>query len=124
MLGPAGTAHCNLADWNKFITELILTWNNKGHLIKDKEIAKKYFTSKQGSPYIFGGWGRNDDKLKTPMFTHNGSNTFNYATALFSPEKHTVILLATNSGQPSAEKSIKALSKSIVGLTLKQKAKN
>ncbi|MBI4400667.1 MAG: serine hydrolase [Nitrospirae bacterium] len=120
MLGPAGTAHCNLEDWRKFISELILAWRGNGILLRDREIAATYFSNAKGSPYTYGGWGRSDDKFKTAVFQHNGSNTFNYAVALFAPAEDTIVLLATNSGRPEAEEAMQMLKKSLSDIVFRR----
>lgn len=117
MLGPAGTVHCNLRDWHKFIIELLRTWKGTGNLITDQSVAKVYF-EKGNESYTFGGWGRNDDKFKTPLFQHSGSNTFNFASAEFLPEKDLIILIVTNRGDDVAETAMRDFLKSLNRLFL------
>jgi CubicO group peptidase (beta-lactamase class C family) len=118
MLGPAGTVHCNLIDWHKFVVELIEIWNGKGVLLTDQAIAKMYF-QRGNETYVYGGWGRNDEKLKTPVFQHSGSNTLNFATAQFLPDKDLIVLIATNRGDDRAEKAMRDFLKAINKLVLR-----
>jgi CubicO group peptidase (beta-lactamase class C family) len=105
-VGPAGTVHCSLEDWQKFINELVEVWRGKGKLLVSRETVDRYFKNPPDNPYALGGWGRNDNTYGTPVFQHDGSNTFNYAVALFAPEMGVSILLVTNSGQPEAAKAM------------------
>jgi len=114
MLGPAGTVHCNLSDWRKFITELTAAWNDRGQLLKDKSVVDLYFASANDSVYTYGGWGRIQGKYKSVVFSHDGSNSFNYVVAFFSPDENSGFLLATNSGAPEAEAAIGKLKKFLV----------
>lgn len=117
MLGPAGTVHCSLLDWNKYISELISTYNGRGSLLKDKSVVTKYFSTSSSGHYTFGGWGK-ADKYKTIGYSHNGSNTFNYAIASFFPETGDVVLMVTNSGTAEAEAALTKLHKQILGLII------
>lgn len=115
MLGPAGTAHCSLQDWHKFVLELTRIWKRTGSLITDSRVTREYFGDPHSS-YTAGGWGRNDEKYKTPLFQHSGSNTLNFATAEFAPDRELVILIATNRGDATAETAMRELMKSLNGL--------
>jgi D-alanyl-D-alanine carboxypeptidase len=106
VLGPAGVVHCSLKDWNKFISKLSSFFNQN-------KVAKEFATA-PGGFYTYGGWLRNDEKLKTPTFQHDGSNSFNYAVAFFAPEKEITILLATNTGTPEAAKAMGQLKLAIL----------
>lgn len=113
LIGPAGSVHCSLDEWKKFIDELTRTWHRSGQFLKDDKIIEKYFSAKADNIYTLAGWGRNDDKFKTPTFQHNGSNTFNYAVAFFAPQKQAAVFLATNSGQPEVEPAMQKLKKKL-----------
>lgn len=120
MLGPAGTVHCNLEDWSKFILELNNVWRAKGQLLKNAQIASVYFSNAPNSDYTYGGWGRVDKKYSTPLFLHDGSNTFNYAVAMFAPEKDAFILLITNTAHPEGDAAMLKLKKSIADIVFSQ----
>lgn len=106
-IGPAGSVHCNLEDWSKFVYELVNVYQNKGQLLKQVQLAEKYFKNSNGF-YTFGGWGKSGDYSNT-IFQHAGSNTFNYAIATFSPKENTVLLLTMNTAQPKSQKSFMEL---------------
>jgi D-alanyl-D-alanine carboxypeptidase len=86
-LGPAGTVHCNLEDWRKFIAEVTETWNGRSQLLKNKDIGSKYFTNAKDSSYTYGGWVRIEDKYRSVVFSHDGSNSFNKVYLLLVVEK-------------------------------------
>ncbi|MGE0172505.1 MAG: serine hydrolase domain-containing protein [Oligoflexales bacterium] len=112
-VGPAGTVHCSLEDWEKFVGELQNAWHGKGALLRNKDVSKQYFAAAPGSPYTYGGWGRKEEPFATSTFEHDGSNTFNYAVAFFAPEKNLTVLLVANSGQPDVGKALGHLKKAI-----------
>lgn len=125
-IGPAGTVHCSLEDWQKFITELELVWNHKGTLLKDPAIASTYFDcthTPQGgaivdNSYTYGGWIRNNQKYGIPVLQHSGSNTLNDAIGLFAPDRGISILLVTNTFTAEADRTLGELKKSILKLAL------
>lgn len=98
LLGPAGTVHCSLTDWNLFIQELMSGQSGLGKLMYDPKVAKKYFqTSDDKSDYTFGGWGRRQSKDGLVFYAHSGSNTFNYASAAFSFDTNKALFMVMNS---------------------------
>lgn len=109
MLGPAGTVHCSLQDWGRFVTELIATHKGQGRFLKRADVVEKYFATNGAATdmYTHGGWGRLVSPKGTVAFQHSGSNTMNYATALFSPDKNTFVLMTTNAGHPPLEKAFR-----------------
>lgn len=111
MLGPAGTVHCSLVDWKKFIEELTVAWGGKGQLLTNKSVVSNYFINAKDSVYTAGGWGRIEGKYKSIVFSHDGSNTFNYASAFFSPGTNSGFLIVTNVAGTKAEAAITKLKK-------------
>ena len=116
LVGPAGTVHCNLTDWAQFASEVIALWNQKSLLIKNKETREQYFKTFQGQFYTLGGWMREDEEFKTPTFMHDGSNTFNYATALIAPAQNTIILITTNTATHEAKSALNTLKQQLFKL--------
>jgi hypothetical protein len=49
--------------------------------------------------YTVGGW-IGVKVSDTTILTHDGSNTFNYATALLVPSREVAVLVVTNQGGP------------------------
>ena len=117
MIGPAGSVHCNLFDWAKFVDEVMNSNEGKGSLLKDKKVSYVYMSpAKSGFNYTFGGWGYKKSETKKTVYQHSGSNTLNYATVLFSPESKLKVFLAMNIAQPKAEGQFREVLKKIVDL--------
>lgn len=113
LLGPAGTAHCSLEDWSKFIHELMNAAQGKGKLLRKRELALRLLSPASGTPYTYGAWiSRQEGKITT--FAHDGSNTFNYAKAWFAPEKRAIVLIATNAVTAPGEPALRKLQKTLI----------
>jgi CubicO group peptidase (beta-lactamase class C family) len=89
-LGPAGTVHCSLEDYGKFLN-LHATGEPAG--IVTPESMQHLHTSRDGQ--YAGGWGVVDSP-KGPILIHSGSNTLWYATALVAPQPHFTFAITTN----------------------------
>jgi CubicO group peptidase (beta-lactamase class C family) len=90
-LGPAGTVHCNVTDWSRFL-KLFLMEENK--IISAKSVAK--LTTPTGN--YAGGWGVIEQPwAKGVIFTHNGSNSTWYSCVMIAPELNRAYLVVTNS---------------------------
>ena len=96
-IGPAGTVHCSLSDWMKFLQNETAGYKGKGKILSPALFQKLFQAGKDGT-YTYGAWLRVDRSwAKGPIFTHDGSNTFNYASAVMAPEIDSIYLAATNS---------------------------
>lgn len=104
-LGPGGKVHCSMADWAKFVLELLPTSPRSPRLLKP-ETLKTLLTPSEGGTYAMGwivaerpwGGGR--------VFAHAGSNTMNYAVAWLAPLRDFAVLVATNQGNGGADKAV------------------
>ena len=91
-LGPAGTVHCSLRDWGKFI-ELFL--GARPDYLTAGSLAR-LTTPPPGADYAFG-WGIIQTS-SSPALTHAGSNTFWLADAWVFPDRDRAYLSVTNCG--------------------------
>lgn len=102
-LGPAGTVHCSLEDYGKFLnlhalgTPALVTPESLQHL----------HTPSEGGHYA-GGWGLIPSP-NGPIFTHSGSNTMWYVTAIFSPKTKVAFVVATNKFEPKLDAFLEQL---------------
>lgn len=104
VMGPAGTVHCTLVDWGKFITDLLRGSRGEKALFKPA-IYKMLQTPTGGSNYALG-WGVAErDWGGGKVLTHNGSNTMNLAVAWVAPVRNFAVLIVTNQGPPVAVKA-------------------
>ena len=101
VMGPAGTVHCSLADWGKFITDQLAGLNGRDGLLKAATYAAMH-APPFGGNYAFGWlvvdrpWGGGT------VFTHSGSNTMNFATVWMAPKRDFAVLAVTNRGGDEA----------------------
>jgi CubicO group peptidase (beta-lactamase class C family) len=84
VMGPAGTIHCSLTDWAKFIADQLRGARGERALLKT-ETYKRLHTPPFGGDYALGwtvterAWGGGR------VLTHAGSNTMNFALVWMSP---------------------------------------
>ncbi|RYZ58505.1 MAG: class C beta-lactamase-related serine hydrolase [Proteobacteria bacterium] len=101
--GPAGTVHCSMQDWAKFLTIHRNGFNGKSSVILEAEGFKKLHEAYPGQEYTYGAWGR----IPQPWaggdaLTHAGSNNGNYVTAWIAPKKNLILLSVANMGGEAA----------------------
>jgi D-alanyl-D-alanine carboxypeptidase len=107
-LGPAGTVHCSLEDYGKFLrlhstlTPPLVTPETMQHLQTARHMG------------YAGGW-MVISSPKGSMLVHSGSNTMWYATAMVAlttkPEDKLVFVMATNRGSDAIESVFERLVK-------------
>jgi CubicO group peptidase (beta-lactamase class C family) len=105
-LGPAGTVHCSLEDYGKF---LALVSTGKPALVSTE--AMQHLVTAGSNGYA-GGW----IVIATPrgtVLTHNGSNTLWYAIAMVAiaakPEDRWTFVMATNRGSDAIDNAFDRL---------------
>jgi hypothetical protein len=104
VLGPAGTVHCTLGDWAKFIADQLRGARGQNGLLK-AESYRMIQTPHFGGEYALG-WGVGERKWANgKVLTHTGSNTMNYALAWVAPLRDAAFLVCTNMGGNSATKA-------------------
>jgi CubicO group peptidase (beta-lactamase class C family) len=104
-IGPAGTVHCSIGDWAKYVALHLRGEKKDGKLLR-AESFKKLHTPAKSPPtdtqYALGwivaerpwGGGR--------VLTHAGSNSMWYAVTWIAPERDFAVLVACNQGGESA----------------------
>jgi D-alanyl-D-alanine carboxypeptidase len=102
-LGPAGTVHCSLEDYGKFLN-LHATGQPEG--LVSPESMQHLHTPRDGN--YAGGWGTVDGP-KGIVLVHSGSNTFWYATALVAPGTGFVFAIVTNKFEEGIENELGTL---------------
>ena len=101
-LGPAGTVHCSLADWGKFVAMHIRGERGEKTLVSP-ESMKRLHQAQAGGSYAMG-WGVVlRDWAGGAAWSHNGSNGLFFATVWAAPAKGLVFLSATNRGGDEAQ---------------------
>ncbi|HXH31808.1 MAG TPA: serine hydrolase domain-containing protein [Bacteriovoracaceae bacterium] len=119
--GPAGTVHCSLQDWNKYLSIHTAGFKGSDGFLK-AETFKKLHTRypEEGETYTYGGWRRlKRNWAKGETLTHSGSNVMNYATVWIAPEIEAVLLSTSNMGDSSAQTATNEVLEHIIKLFLK-----
>ena len=95
--GPAGTVHCTLADWARFVA---LHLSEGEDAVVTEETLARLYRGHEGStpPYALGwllherGWGGGQ------VLNHDGTNTNWYCVVWAAPKRGFAVLAATNQG--------------------------
>src|SRR5579864_4277324 len=98
VIGPAGTVHCSIGDWAKFIQAHLRGERGEPGLLKPETI--KYLHTAPFGDYGFG-WGHAQRPWAGGLaLTHTGSNTMNLAIVWMAPLKDFAVLVMTNQADP------------------------
>jgi hypothetical protein len=101
VLGPAGTVHCSVGDWAKYILEHVRGESGGSKLLKS-ETFKRLHTPRPGEDYM-GGWMVTEREWGGgKVLTHAGSNTMNFCVAWLAPLRDFAVLVMTNQGGEKA----------------------
>jgi CubicO group peptidase (beta-lactamase class C family) len=104
VLGPAGTVHCSIADWSKFITDQLRGARGSGSLLKP-DTYKALHTPRFGGSYAFG-WGVTTRVWAGgTVLQHSGSNTMNFCVVWVAPLRDMAVLAVTNQGGDAAARA-------------------
>ena len=101
-LGPAGTVHCSLEDYGKFLS---LHATGSPSIVTPETFQHLQTARSMG---YAGGWMVVTSK-RGPLLMHSGSNTMWYATAVVAPGEKLAFVIVTNSGSDALEKSLEKL---------------
>jgi hypothetical protein len=101
VLGPAGTVHCSIADWSKFVADQLRGARGAGALLK-ADTYKTLHTPRFGGNYAFG-WGVTTRVWAGgTVLQHSGSNTMNLCVLWVAPLRDMAVLAVTNQGGEAA----------------------
>jgi CubicO group peptidase (beta-lactamase class C family) len=101
VLGPAGTVHCSIADWSKFIADQLRGARGERALLKS-ETYKALHTPRFGGTYAFG-WGVTTRVWSGgAVLQHSGSNTMNLCVLWVAPLRDVAVLAVTNQAGDAA----------------------
>jgi CubicO group peptidase (beta-lactamase class C family) len=104
VLGPAGTVHCSIQDWSKFIADQLRGERGNGALLKP-DTYKALHAPRFGGNYAFG-WGIASRRWAGGVtLTHSGSNTMNFCVVWIAPLRDFAVLAVTNQGGPDAQEA-------------------
>jgi len=98
-LAPTGGVHCSMADWGRFLVELLDGFNGTSDYLTQSSVARLIEPSPAPVPGFDGGaalgWLVTDGPDGTAWF-HNGSNTAWHSQAAIVPAIDRVVLAVSN----------------------------
>ncbi len=98
-LGPAGTVHCSLADWAKFVAIHVSGARGADNLLPASVYALLHQPrSPDPNPYALGWFVLPRPWAGGNALHHVGSNTMNLANVWAAPAKDTALLVVANCG--------------------------
>ena len=107
-LGPAGTVHCSLADWAKFVEDHMHGERGAPTTLPLPVSAWHELHTPNGIYAL--GWGVNlRPWAHGPVLSHDGSNGMGYATVVASPGDDRVFLVVANRGPDTAATATRAI---------------
>ena len=98
-LGPAGTVHCSMADWSKFVALHLQAARGESRLLKQESFQKLH--ARRGNDkdeYALGWIVAERPWANGKVLTHNGSNTHWYAVTWLAPKKNMAFMATSNVG--------------------------
>lgn len=106
VIGPAGTVHCSIRDWAKYITLHLRGAQGDSKLLEPATFTKLHAPVGDEPPRYAMGWGvARRDWGGGDMLTHAGSNTMWFAVTWVAPRRDFAVLVASNQGGDKAEKA-------------------
>lgn len=105
-IGPAGTVHCSLADWGKFLTMHVAGARGEPTLLSAATM-KRLHTPPAGGDYA-QGWSVLHRSWGGPgvVLTHAGSNTMWFAVTWLAPDKDLAFAVVTNRAKGNTDKLV------------------
>ena len=121
--GPAGTVHCSMADWGRFLTELLRGARGESEHFEKTTVDRLFAAVDAPVENIEGagsalGWVRFDGGPNGSVLLHDGSNTFWYSQAIVVPGLDLVVLGVANheaTGAAAVGAALQALSEMYPG---------
>lgn len=98
-LGPAGTVHCTLEDWARFIALQLKSGDTK---LLSRDQLNQLVTPT--GDYAAGWIVQERSWANGKVITHNGSNSTWYATVWVAPKKNRAYVVVTNSYDDQSQK--------------------
>jgi CubicO group peptidase (beta-lactamase class C family) len=103
-IGPAGTVHCSIEDWAKYIALHLRGDEGDAKLLKT-DTFRVLHTPPKGADYAMG-WGVAERQWAGgTALTHAGSNTMWYAVTWLAPCRNFAVVICCNQGGDEAAKA-------------------
>lgn len=117
-IAPAGTVHCSVIDWAKFLQAHLRGENGFGGILEPGTFRKLH--TPPFDDYAFGWLAVDRPWAGGRALTHAGSNTQNYAVAWIAPKKDFAVAVMTNQGGDQAAKAADAAASALIQFALKK----
>ena len=119
VMNSAGRLHLSVADYNRFLAETLKQARGEKGLLKPATAQKVFTNPYPISPHSLSGWlgFRKEPGAKGLILAHDGSNSFNYCTAVILPDRNLAFCVLTNQGGPGGpgEKACHEVQKELRG---------
>ncbi len=112
-LGPAGTVHCSMADWAKFVAFHLQGARSDAQFLSAETFARMH-TPSDGHSYAHGWQVTRRDWAGGRVLTHSGSNRSWKAVVWIAPERNFAVLVAANCGGDNAVKGCDAAAAALI----------
>ena len=119
VMGPAGTVHCTLSDWAKFVADQLRGDRGGPGLLK-RATYERLHTPPFGGDYALGWLVTQREWGGGTVFTHAGSNTMNFAVVWVAPKRDFAVLVVSNQGGPAAAKGCDEAASALIQWFLKR----
>ena len=100
-IGPAGTVHCTVGDWAKFVSLHLAGARGQGKLLKN-ETFQKLHKAPDGGEYALGWVVVPSPMGEGKALMHAGSNRLWFAVTWVLPKQNLAVLVMCNQGEPGA----------------------
>lgn len=105
-LGPAGTVHCSLADWGKFLAVHLAGARQETTALLSGATVARLHTPPAGGDYAAGWLVVERSWAGGLALTHSGSNTLWFATTWLAPANDMMYAVVTNRGDDDASTAV------------------
>ncbi len=105
-MGPAGTVHCSLADWGKFLAVHLAGARDEPTALLSGATLTRLHTPPDGGDYAAGWIVTERDWAGGLALTHSGSNTMWFCTAWLAPANDMIYAVASNRGDEVADAAV------------------
>jgi CubicO group peptidase (beta-lactamase class C family) len=115
VMEPAGTVHCSIGDWAKFIADQLRGERGEGTLLK-AETYKTLHIAPYGGFYAFG-WGVSSQEWAGgTVLQHTGSNTMNLCSAQLMLQRDFAVPIVMNQAGDNAQKAARETMPALIRL--------
>jgi hypothetical protein len=95
VLGPAGTVHCSIGDWGRFISACLSILEGRNGIVKSATL-RRAMSPRFGGTYALGWLNADREWGGGRVLTHAGSNTQNFSVVWMAPGRNIAVAIATN----------------------------